>query len=268
VQVTVDLDQLQALCVQLQQETAELGGIANDARARVGAGTLETALPYGLNAAQLELDTGMIVPALYRDAEAAEQMTLSVERFYAQMQKVMVDPSRSPLLATQPDLWFFKGVPPVASFAAPAGPLPPVPAETATAGTAMAPAGSGDTRASVIAAAQAWIGTPYGWGGGHGALLAPRSAPVDCSGLVHQSFGANGVAISGTAASIFPMGTPVANQSDVLPGDLFFEGVAHVHHIAICTGDGRMIEAPHTGAFVRSSPLRFGDFAGFRRVLS
>jgi cell wall-associated NlpC family hydrolase len=30
------------------------------------------------------------------------------------------------------------------------------------------------------------------------------------------------------------------------------------HHIAIYLGNGKMIEAPHTGAFVRISPVRKG----------
>jgi cell wall-associated NlpC family hydrolase len=39
-----------------------------------------------------------------------------------------------------------------------------------------------------------------------------------------------------------------------------------VHHVAMYIGDGKMIEAPHTGANVRIVPLRTDGYIGARRI--
>jgi cell wall-associated NlpC family hydrolase len=122
---------------------------------------------------------------------------------------------------------------------------------------------------SVLASAQAWIGTPYLWGGGHtGGIVTPGAEEVDCSGLVRQVFGENGLSLSGTAATMYAQGAPVADLASAQPGDLLFWGTAsNVHHVAIYIGNGKMIEAPHTGATVREINVYYGDFLGIRRVL-
>jgi peptidoglycan DL-endopeptidase RipA len=46
--------------------------------------------------------------------------------------------------------------------------------------------------------------------------------------------------------------------SDVRPGDMVFyqNPGAPIHHVAMYIGDGKMIEAPYTGASVRVAPMR------------
>ena len=57
---------------------------------------------------------------------------------------------------------------------------------------------------------------------------------------------------------------PIA-QSQAQPGDLvFFNGEEHV---GIYLGGGQMVDAPHTGAVVRTESIYgFGSIDGFRRV--
>jgi cell wall-associated NlpC family hydrolase len=98
--------------------------------------------------------------------------------------------------------------------------------------------------------------------------VAARAVNVDCSGLVHEVFGENGFTIGGTAATMYASGTPVPDLAHALPGDLLFWGTGNnIHHVAIYIGNGQMIEAPHTGAWVHVTNVYGGDFAGIRRVL-
>ena len=61
---------------------------------------------------------------------------------------------------------------------------------------------------------------------------------------------------------------PVVPLDALAPGDLLFWATdpavkATIHHVALYVGGGQMIEAPHTGAFVRLVPIRLGpQFAG------
>lgn len=149
------------------------------------------------------------------------------------------------------------------------------PAMAAT--TPMSPASS-DMRQRILASARAWIGTLYGWGGGHAGPLAPHSAPVDCSGFVHQVFLANGRGdISGTARTIAAANRNIVPSLDqALPADLLFFGgppnATHnftgIHHIAIYVGNRQMIDAPHRGARVGIRGVYRDGFAGVRRVLA
>jgi len=85
---------------------------------------------------------------------------------------------------------------------------------------------------------------------------------------VRQVFGENGIDLSGTAATMYAAGAPVADLASARPGDLLFWGTpSNIHHVAIYIGDGKMIEAPHTGATVHETTVYYGDFLGIRRVL-
>ena len=288
--IVVDVNQLEAMCRLFQDQTAELAGVSNDVRRRMSDDLFNRLAPYELPGAAVAYGGERVADALAQDAEQLEKLTLTMERLFSTVKNLNNAPGDQPSMAAgQSDLWFFRGgAPALSTFAAPAIATTPVMAPggvpgadvagavgtmgaVGTAGTAAAtqPTGaSGDLRARIVASCHAWIGTPYGWGGGHAGLLTPHSAPIDCSGLVHQTFSSNGFAISGPARSMFPLGQPVADATAVQPADLAFWGTpSHIHHVAVCIGGGQMIEAPHTGALVRQVPLRYGDFAGFRRVL-
>jgi hypothetical protein len=95
--------------------------------------------------------------------------------------------------------------------------------------------------AEVIAFARQQIGKPYVFG-----ATGPNS--YDCSGLVVAAFkhGANKT-LPHYTGTLVTLGTAVAKK-DLQPGDLVFPDSGHVQ---IYTGDGRVVEAPHTGAYVQ-----------------
>jgi cell wall-associated NlpC family hydrolase len=106
-----------------------------------------------------------------------------------------------------------------------------------------------------VAVARAQIGKPYQW-----AASGPDS--FDCSGLTMYAWRAAGVSLPHSTYAQWAA-TPHISISDLQPGDLvYFSGLGHM---AIYSGGGMMIEAPHTGAFVREVPLRTGDLYGASR---
>jgi cell wall-associated NlpC family hydrolase len=107
--------------------------------------------------------------------------------------------------------------------------------------------GAASGRAAVaIRYAYAQLGKPYQWGG-----AGPNS--FDCSGLTMRSWGAAGVALPHSAAGQ-QAELPRVSLSALEPGDLVFYGDP-AFHTAIYIGGGRIIQAPHTGAFVEISSL-------------
>ncbi|MCU1622067.1 MAG: hypothetical protein JWL79_912 [Frankiales bacterium] len=119
------------------------------------------------------------------------------------------------------------------------------------------PAGPVATIAVQVALAQ--VGTRYVWGG------ESPGAGFDCSGLVQYAYTRAGLALPRTAQSQYDLGPHLDPRLDpaagLQPGDLLFFGAGptQVTHVGIALGDGRMADAPHTGAFVRVEPV-----AGFR----
>lgn len=142
----------------------------------------------------------------------------------------------------------------------------------AQAAAGAAGAGASGDAASIISKAQAWLGTPYLWGGGHGKLVAPRTVDVDCSGLVDQVFGRPGPTTYGQVGWGSPV--PGSNRAELIanaePADLMFfssRAAGEDHHVGIYAGNGQMINAPFTGTVVRyDSPG--GDLSSVRRVVS
>lgn len=118
---------------------------------------------------------------------------------------------------------------------------------------------------SLLALARRWIGTPYKWGGGHAGPV-PIGTPVDCSGLVDQVYG-----VGGNTTTQDRLGVGVNGLGAALPADLVFFGPrgapGETHHVGIYVGNGQMIDAPHTGAFVRQEPV-FGDLSIIRRLVN
>ena len=111
--------------------------------------------------------------------------------------------------------------------------------------TPMAYTGPTGTQADkAVAFAYAQLGKPYVYG-----ATGPDS--YDCSGLVQAAWAAAGVAIPRTTFEDWDdlQHIPV---SEMVPGDLIiYDGEGHV---AIYVGDGYIIDAPHTGAYVERVP--------------
>jgi cell wall-associated NlpC family hydrolase len=114
------------------------------------------------------------------------------------------------------------------------------------------PAPSGGASAAV-AYARAQIGKPYQYAG-----AGPGS--FDCSGLTMMAWAQGGVSMSHGSQSQY-LSFPHVPISALQPGDLVFFGSSGPsnHHVGIYVGGGTMIEAPHTGAFVRYSSIYRSD---------
>ena len=115
-----------------------------------------------------------------------------------------------------------------------------------------APAPSSGASAA-IAYARAQIGKPYQYAG-----TGPDS--FDCSGLTMMAWAQGGVSMSHGSQSQY-LSFPHVLISQLQPGDLVFFGSSGPsnHHVGLYIGGGTMIEAPHTGAFVRYSSIYRSD---------
>lgn len=99
------------------------------------------------------------------------------------------------------------------------------------------------TRASVMASARLFTGTPYLWGGRSGWA-------VDCSGFTNIVYGVHGVRLPRDADDQATRGRHVAIGAQ-RPGDLlFFRDGTSIDHVGFYAGNGRLLHAPHTGAAV------------------
>jgi peptidoglycan DL-endopeptidase CwlO len=106
----------------------------------------------------------------------------------------------------------------------------------------------------VVAYARHFLGVRYSWGG------SSPGTGFDCSGLVRFVYGHFGVTLPHTSYGDLVRGHRVPRRW-LKPGDLvFFYGASHV---GIYAGDGRFIEAPHSGAAVRISTMRGWAGAGY-----
>jgi peptidoglycan DL-endopeptidase RipA len=119
----------------------------------------------------------------------------------------------------------------------------------------------------VIDRAMSQIGVQYVWGGGNG--RGPSTGipdafgssldrvGFDCSGLMQYAFDGVGIDLPRVSRNQFNAGRKVP-VSEVRPGDMLFyqNSGGPIHHVAMYVGDGKMIEAPYTGASVRVTPMR------------
>ena len=112
------------------------------------------------------------------------------------------------------------------------------------------PVAAGPVATLAIATALAQVGTPYIWGG-------ETPGGFDCSGLVQYSYAAAGLGLPRVAQDQFDSGPRLPADATLTAGDLVFFGssVTAVDHVGIYLGDGRMVDAPHTGALVRVEPV-------------
>ena len=123
----------------------------------------------------------------------------------------------------------------------------------------------------VVSIAMKYLGVPYKWGG-----ASPKTG-FDCSGLVQYVFAQLGVYLPHYAAAqrYSPDGVWVSPDR-LQPGDLvFFTGSDGTRkapgHVGIYIDDGYIVDAPHTGSYVRIDSLSerwFADkFVVARRIV-
>lgn len=122
----------------------------------------------------------------------------------------------------------------------------------------------GGTRARIVAEARKFLGLPYLWAGTSG-------WGYDCSGLTYSVYRAYGVTLSRDADQQAVHGRAVA-RSALLPGDLAFFRASRtgiIGHVGLYAAGGNMIDAPQTGARVRTEPVSaYPFYAGARRYLA
>ncbi len=106
---------------------------------------------------------------------------------------------------------------------------------------------------TAIAFARAQIDKPYVFG-----ATGPNA--YDCSGLVSAAYKSAGITLGRTTYQQILDGTSV-DRSGLQPGDLIFPDPGHVQ---LYVGNNEVIEAPHTGAFVRQ--VQIWGFWKARRV--
>lgn len=136
---------------------------------------------------------------------------------------------------------------------------------------------AGDARRGAIVARAAlrWLGTRYSWGGGttegpsYGIAQGAGIRGFDCSGLALYAWAKVGVRLDHWTGTQWTSGPHVPTNL-LRPGDLVF--FAHntndpdtIHHVGIYIGEGRMVEAPYTGARVRISSIWRNGFIGATR---
>jgi cell wall-associated NlpC family hydrolase len=109
-----------------------------------------------------------------------------------------------------------------------------------------------------ISAALTQIGVPYVWGG------EQEGKGFDCSGLMQWAFRSAGINLPRTSEQQMKVGVDVDKQH-IQPGDLLFPEPGHV---MMAIGNGKLVEAPHTGLDVRVRSYNLGEIKAVRRVAS
>lgn len=115
--------------------------------------------------------------------------------------------------------------------------------------------GSGGGRLATEAALSQ-LGKPYVW-------AADGPDTYDCSGLTMWAWAHAGVLLPHNSGAQFAVTARVA-VADWQAGDLLFFG-SPIHHVGMYIGDGNMVEAPYTGAFVRVGTAMRSDYVGAGR---
>ena len=130
-------------------------------------------------------------------------------------------------------------------------------------GTAPARDGRASAAArKAVAVALAQLGSTYVWG-------AEGPATFDCSGLTSFAYAAAGITIPRVSRAQFAAyaGLRPIDPLHLVAGDLVFfadnpGNPSTIHHVGIYIGKGLMVEAPHTGAVVRTSSIWRPSYAG------
>ena len=136
-------------------------------------------------------------------------------------------------------------------------------------GGGLAPAAQ---KSAVVSIALRYLGARYRWGGAR-----PKTG-FDCSGLVQYVFAQLGVSLPHYAAAQYYSPDAIwVPPNRLQPGDLvFFTGSDGTRrapgHVGIYVGDGYLIDAPHTGAFVRidrlNEPWFANNYVGAKRIVA
>lgn len=113
--------------------------------------------------------------------------------------------------------------------------------------------------AAAVAAARTQLGKPYEWG-------ATGTDSFDCSGLTGWAYRQAGVSLPRTSRQQWFFGRHVT-LGELAPGDLLFwaddlSDPGTIHHVAIYSGGGLMLAAPHTGALVREQRVYLDGYMG------
>jgi hypothetical protein len=121
------------------------------------------------------------------------------------------------------------------------------------------PVTGGVSGSDVIQGAFKYLGVPYKWGG------TDPATGLDCSGFVQQVYEDLGIGLPRVSRDQAKAGTAVPDLASAKPGDLVAFGDP-VDHIGIYVGNGRMIEAPHTGDVVKVADVP-SNWTAIRRIL-
>ena len=104
----------------------------------------------------------------------------------------------------------------------------------------------------ILDLARHYLGTKYVFGG-----ASPRTG-FDCSGFVQWLYGQVGIKLPRTTFEQVKVGTPVG-MKDLQPGDILFFNTENdprgPSHEALYIGNGKFIQAPHTGDVVKISNI-------------
>lgn len=111
---------------------------------------------------------------------------------------------------------------------------------------------------NIVNYAKNFLGVPYLWGG-------TSASGFDCSGFVQYVYAHFGVNLPRTTYEQVNVGTTVTGALE--PGDLIFFGDTKApHHVAMYIGNGEYIQAPHTGDFIKISPIADSGYSIAKRI--
>lgn len=144
--------------------------------------------------------------------------------------------------------------------------------------TALLPVATVHQGLAAVAWAKKQLGLPYSWGGGteagpsrgavnpEGNSAGLTTTGFDCSGLTLFAWAKEGFALDHYTGYQWFEGRAVA-RADLRPGDLVFYATdpkdpTTIHHVGIYVGNGRMIDAPHTGVNVRYDDVFSDQYIG------